>query len=90
MRESNLQISKRIEDKFQEQVELVTKEKRTREDTTDQFLGEIAEKLGSIEGEIDKEKKWKNDKLVKRLSEEISAFHDVLSEERKRREENQN
>ena len=50
-------------------------------------MDDISEKIKVIEQELDKEQKWRlenNEKLVKRLSEEISTFHEILAEERKR------
>ena len=61
-------MSKAIDEKFYGLKVDIGKEKKIREDASDMFMGEIEEKIGFIESQIDKEQKWRadnNGKLVK-------------------------
>ena len=48
-------MSKAIDEKFYGLKVDIGKEKKIREDASDMFMGEIEEKIGYIEGQIDKE-----------------------------------
>ena len=70
----------------------MAKGKRLREEASEVYLEDMEETIKEVEGEIDKETKQRtenNEKLVKRLSEEISNFHELLTEEKKVRESTQ-
>lgn len=68
----------------------LAKEKKLREETSYEFFSDVEERLGELRGDIDhlnKTRSEANEKLVKRLGQEINAFHQILAEERKKRKD---
>jgi len=66
----------------------LAKEKKLREDTSNEFYEDVDDKMNEVRNEIEYLNKTQvdtNEKLAKRLGQEINAFHQLLSEERKKR-----
>jgi len=66
----------------------LAKEKKLREDTSNEFYEDVDDKMNEVRNEIkylNKTQVDTNEKLAKRLGQEINAFHQLLSEERKKR-----
>lgn len=66
----------------------LAKEKKVREETAMGFFEEVEERINEIVSEnLNKTRLEAHEKLVKRLGQEITGFHQMLAEERKKRKD---
>ncbi|CAI2373319.1 unnamed protein product [Moneuplotes crassus] len=66
----------------------LAKEKKVREETSVNFFHDVEDQINDLKSEIDylnKSRAEAGEKLVKRLGQEINAFHQLLADERKKR-----
>ena len=93
LRESEMKLTKTIDEKFYSLRLDLAKEKKLRESLAIEFFDDVEDKIAEVKNEIDYLNKTRNENhesLLKRLSHEINSFHQLLAEERKKRKDMHN